>query len=77
MNYNLYFLPANRSPELIKTWNSLSEEDIFIAINADIKKRNSKFKIYYIRHWGDINFEGITYDIGSHTEFYKIKREEI
>lgn len=76
MVYNLYFLPANRDPELIHTWTYFSEKDLFTAIHADIKRRNPKFKSYYIRSWGDINSEGIMYDVGSHTEFYKIKKEE-
>lgn len=76
MNYNLYFLPANRGPEFIKTFHTFSENEIFATIHADIKNRNPKFKSYYTRSWGDLNSDGIMYDVGSHTEFYKIKKEE-
>ena len=74
MSYNLYFLPENRDPELIFSFDEYKENNIITKIKEDIYKRNQQFIIYYIRYWGDINIDGITFDVGSHTEFYKVKK---
>lgn len=72
MNYGLYFLPANREPELI----TFSENEIFAAIHTeDITNKNPKFKSYYTYFQSDLNSDGIIYDVDSHIEFYKIKKE--
>ena len=77
MSYNLYFLPSNRKPELIKKFNTYLERNFIKAIYEDAEKRNSKFEIYYVRSWGNVEDKrGKTYDIGSHTEFYKVYKEE-
>lgn len=38
MNYDLYFLPVNREPELIKQFYTFSENEMFAAIYTNIKK---------------------------------------
>ena len=53
-------------------------EEVF---GKDIKIRKSaragiqNFKIPYVRWWGDVETTGITYDVGSHTEFYHLYKE--
>ena len=47
-----------------------TEEEAF----KEIKKfcDEHKFKIYYIRTWKDDN-KNMVYDVGSHTEFFRIQ----
>lgn len=63
----LYFKRSNGELQLVDD-NVESDEVVFPIIDKDIKRRNPNFKVYYIRtiHHEDC----ISYDVGSHTEFY-------
>lgn len=62
----LYFQHSNRTVSLVSS--EATDENVFKIINQDVKRRNPKFEIYYIRRW---NIKDHTiYDVGSHTEFY-------
>ena len=45
------------------------EEEVGAQITEYIHSINPNFKIYYMRSWADEK-GGITYDIGSHAEFF-------
>ena len=64
---NLYFQHSNDTVSLVAQ-NVADDKNLYKLINADVKKRNPKFKIYYIRTW-KIKDHTI-FDVGSHTEFY-------
>lgn len=44
-------------------------------VHTDTTNKNPKFKSYYTYFYGDLNSDGIIYDVDSHIEFYKIKKE--
>lgn len=48
-----------------------TEEEAWKYIHQFCKERN--FKIYYVRGWMDNN-NRITYDVGSHTEFFHLEK---
>ena len=62
--------------------NSKGEERLISDVDSEdeamkrIKKfcRERDFAIPYWRNWGALDDSGITYDVGSHTEFFKLKR---
>lgn len=62
--------------------NSKGEERPIAEVDSreDAMRRIKKFcldrdfTIYYTRCWGELDKDGITYDVGSHTEFFKLKR---
>lgn len=62
----LYFQHSNETVSLVS--QNATEENVYKLINADVEKRNPKFKVYYIRHWKVKEHE--IFDVGSHTEFY-------
>ena len=43
------------------------EQEAFVAMKEFVKKLNPNYEIHYIRSWGK---NPITYDVGSHTEFF-------
>lgn len=77
--YNLVFTDYNGDGWLVAKLNS--PDDAFKAITKDVKARKfvlagiQNFKIPYVRWWGDVETTGITYDVGSHTEFYHLYKE--
>ena len=56
-----------------------SKDKVMQEINKFVNECNDKrtdgneFKIYYIRTWGDLNKDGIWYDVSSHTEFFILR----
>ena len=62
----LYFQHNNETVSLVS--QNATEENAFKLINADVEKRNPKFKVYYIRCWKIKGHE--IFDVGSHTEYY-------
>lgn len=70
----LYFERSNGEMILVAD-GIASEDDVMPFITRDIKRRNPKYKVYYVRvmHLSD----GICYDVGSHTEFYWLKDERV
>ena len=42
----------------------------------DLHARNPNYQVYYTRSWGN-GEDGYTYDVGSHTEFYRLFRERL
>lgn len=62
----LYFQHRNETVSLVAS--NVTEDNVYKLINADVEKRNPKFKIYYIRHWKVKEHE--IFDIGSHVEYY-------
>lgn len=67
--YSLYFERSTGEEILVR--NHLEREEVFSEISQFINRRNPNFKIYYFRTWGD---NPIIYDVGSHTEFFKLYR---
>lgn len=63
----LYFKNSQGKERLIAECETLDE--IHEEISNFLDKHN--FKCYYTRSWGDE--EGVTIDVGSHSEFFKIK----
>ena len=54
-----------------------TEEQVFEKIKAFILTKNPKFKIYYIRSWFNEHQTAITYDVGSHTEFFHLRKVKL
>ena len=50
-----------------------SEQEAMIELRNYVRKLNPNFEIHYIRSWGE---NPITYDVGSHTEFFKLYKED-
>ena len=77
--YNLVFTDYNGDGQLVAKLNN--PDEAFKVITKDVKIRKSvlagiqNFKIPYVRWWGDVETTGITYDVGSHTEFYHLYKE--
>lgn len=66
--YSLYFERSNGEEVLVKE-DIAQEKDVFPLIKNFVKTLNPNYKIYCIRSWGE---NPITYDVGSHTEFFKL-----
>lgn len=49
------------------------EREAMKEINKFCAERD--FTIPYYRYWGSLDEDGITYDVGSHTEFFKLVKE--
>lgn len=62
----LYFQHSDETVSLVSS--KVTEDNVYTFINADVEKRNPKFKIYYIRRWKVKDH--IIFDCGSHSEFY-------
>lgn len=64
--YKLYF----ENSEGRRTWldNVSTEQEIWPAIHAELRRMNPNFIVNYIRSWREGNI--ITYDVGSHSEFF-------
>lgn len=69
---NLYFERSNG--EMLLVSSEATEENVLRMISADVKKRNSKFKIHYFRCTKLT--KGFCYDIGSHSEFYWLTNDK-
>ena len=72
---NLYFLSSNGEKRLVAS-NINAEDNVYTLIENYVKELNPDFKIYYIRSWGNVDKDGITYDVGSHSEFFLLINEE-
>lgn len=74
----LYFEDKNGNYRYIGEREAKSIDDaltIFNPLAADyVHTLNPNYEIHYIRAWGDLE-EGITLDVGSHTEFSHIVKE--
>jgi hypothetical protein len=68
---NLYFIRSNGEKRLVR--ENIDPETAIGYINEYIATLNSNFKVYYVRTWE--NEEGTMYDVGSHTEFFLVKKE--
>lgn len=68
--YNVYFKTTFKNT-LIAT---CEKDDIWKNINNFIKKKNPKYKVYYIRTWEED--EKIWYDVGSYTQFFYAEKVE-
>ena len=69
----LYFEDRFGNKRLVNN-KILNKEDCFKIIEDYIYKLNPKFKIPYVRTWGN---NPTTFDVGSHTEFFLLYPEEI
>lgn len=69
----LYFQHSNGSFSLVA---ECKKDEVGKYMMDDLNARNPTFKVYYVRSWGNEE-EGYTYDVGSHTEFYKLSRERL
>lgn len=70
---NLYFIRSNGEERLVR--ENINPDMAIGYINEYVAQLNPNYKIYYIRSWGDLDKNGITYDVGSHTEFFKLVDE--
>ena len=50
-----------------------NQDDALIEIKKFCEERD--FKIPYYRVWGSLDDDGIKYDVGSHTEFFILRKE--
>ena len=64
--YSLYF-ESFTGEKLPVELHVKSPDDAFSLIKNFVHSKNLKFKIYYIRYWGE---NPIVYDVGSHSEFF-------
>lgn len=68
---NLYFKRSTGEMVLVEK----NVDNPIPKIKEYIKKLNPKYEIHYIRSW--TREDGVTmYDVGSHTEFFHLKKEE-
>jgi hypothetical protein len=70
---NLYFIRSNGEKRLVR--ENINPDIAIAYINEYVAQLNPNYEIYYIRSWGDLDKNGITYDVGSHTEFFKLVDE--
>lgn len=69
--YNLYFKDCHNDERIVKT--NIQEDEVGATIVDYVRKLNPNFKIYYTRSW--MNNSGDTvYDVGSHTEFFILRK---
>lgn len=66
----LLFQASNGNERLVA--EVTSENEAMKKINDFCEERD--YKIPYVRSWGSLDDEGITYDVGSHTEFFYLVR---
>lgn len=70
--FNLYFQDACGDERLVKA--DLREDEVCSTITEYVHTLNPNYKIYYTRFW--LSDAGDTiYDVGSHTEFFILKKE--
>lgn len=69
---NLYFLRSNGERVLVE--EGVTPETAICKIKNHVFNLNPNYKIYYVRCWE--TEEGTEYDVGSHTEFYLLSKEE-
>lgn len=69
----LYFQRSNG--DLVLVSEKADKDNVHKLINEDLKKRNPKFKVYYIRSMK--HTAGIEYDVGSWSEFYWLMPEKV
>lgn len=67
---NLYFINSKQERQLITAYSSASRA--ISDIRKFVQRKNPGFQIYYTRCWE--TEEGTMYDIGSHTEFFLLKK---
>ena len=70
----LYFERSNGEMQLVAD-GITSKNDVMPLITNDLKRRNPRFKIYYVR--ATRLPEGVCYDVGSHIEFYWLREEKV
>lgn len=68
----LYFKNSKGKETFIADLEKFS--DMFGVLTEDIYKRNPNYKVPYTRIWASDDHT-ITIDIGSHSEFYKLKSD--
>jgi hypothetical protein len=66
----LYFQNYKGEERLIADVDS--EDEAIMRIKKFCSDRD--FTIPYWRNWGYLDSDGVTYDVGSHTEFFKLRR---
>lgn len=69
---NLYF--ERSTGEFVLVEKDIVDNPI-PKIKEYVKKLNPKYEFYYIRTWNNGD-KDIVYDVGSHTEFFHLKKEE-
>lgn len=67
----LLFRNSNGNNRVIA--NVDNEDEAMIEIKKFCDERD--FKIPYYRVWGSLDNDGINYDVGSHTEFFILRKE--
>ena len=69
----LYFENSYGNKKLIN--NSIeNKEDALNYIYKWLHENHPNFIVHYVRSWG---IEPVTFDVGSHTEFFLLYKEEI
>jgi hypothetical protein len=69
----LYFIDSKDNKRKVR--EGIAETEVYDAITKFISDVNPNFRIYYTRVWrspGGI----VTYDVGSHTEFFTWEEDE-
>ena len=69
----LYFKNSKGNKRLINS-NIVDVDNAMEEIKKYVNKLNPKFQIHYVRIWGN---NPITFDVGSHTEFFLLYEKEI
>ena len=70
----LYFLDSRGAKRLVQT--NVEPETAMSEITNYIKTINPNYKIYYYRTWYSEKDNGTLYDVGSHTEFFLLSKED-
>lgn len=71
--FSLYFIRSTGEKVLVKSQLE-TDKEVFSHIKDFIHSKKPNFQIYYIRSWGD---NPTVYDVGSHTEFFYLYRDEV
>jgi hypothetical protein len=66
----LVFKNAQGQEKLVKA--NITEDKVFKCIKDYVHDLNPNFQIHYVRYWGE---DPIVYDVGSHTEFFKLYKD--
>lgn len=70
--FNLYFQDSLGNERLVKA--DPREDEVGSAIIEYVHTLNPNYKIYYTRSWMTDTGDTI-YDVGSHTEFFILRKE--
>ena len=72
--FKLYFNNRYNEDSFVAELSSDKYEEVAPIIKSHVANLNPKYEIHYIRYWTEDNGV-IWYDVGSHSEFFKLVKE--